>query len=194
MATLYLAASKKGARKHKLALVFLDETGFMLQPVRRRTWALAGHTPKQKAWDRHDRISSIGAVALTPALRRLAFYFQLLPHNVTAEDLIWFLTEMHRHVGRKILLVWDRWNVHCSVKRYFEKHHPDWFQFEDLPAYSPELNPVEQCWKHTKYDHLANFIPDDLDELFAEATDSLTSFRDDQAFLRGTFEYCELPI
>ena len=151
MASAHLAASKKGARENKLALAFLDETGFMLQPVRRRTWAPAGHTPVQKAWDRHDRLSGIGAVTLTPALRRLAFYFQLLDHNVKAEDLIWFLTEMHRHIGRKIILVWDRWNVHRSVTAYFRTHHPDWFQFEELPAYSPELNPVEQCWNHTKY-------------------------------------------
>lgn len=166
----------------------------MLQPVRRRTWALAGHTPIQRAWDRHDRISGIGAVTLTPRLRRLAFYFQLLPHNVKAEDLIWFLTEMHRHIGRKTILVWDRWNVHRSVTKYFEEHHPDWFQFELLPAYSPELNPVEQCWKHAKYDHLANFVPQDLNDLQTEATATLESFHDDQDFLRATFGYCQLRL
>ena len=166
----------------------------MLQPVRRRTWAPAGQTPIQKAWDRHDRLSGIGAVTLTPALRRLAFYFQLLPHNVKAEDLIWFLTEMHRHVGRKIILVWDRWNVHRSATTYFQTHHPDWFQFEELPAYSPELNPVEQCWNHTKYVDLANFVPEDLNDLHTEATESLHSLRDNQAFLRSAFTYCKLPL
>lgn len=166
----------------------------MLQPVRRRTWAPAGQTPIQKAWDRHDRLSGIGAVTLTPALRRLAFYFQLLPHNVKTEDLIWFLTEMHRHVGRKIILVWDRWNVHRSATTYFQTHYPDWFQFEELPAYSPQLNPVEQCWNHTKYVDLANFIPEDLEDLHTEATESLQSLRDDQQFLRGALEYCKLPL
>jgi transposase len=166
----------------------------MLQPVRRRTWALAGHTPIQKAWDRHDRISAIGALSLTPALCRLAFYFQLLPHNAKAEDLIWFLTEMHRHLGRKAILVWDRWNVHRSVTTYFQQHHPDWFQFEELPAYSPELNPVEQCWNHTKYADLANFIPNDLDDLQRAANGSMEFLRHNQMILRSTLEYCQLPI
>jgi len=48
---------------------------------------------------------------------------------------------------------------------YFEEHHPDWFTFEWLPSYAPELNPVEQCWNHTKCHDLANFIPEDLQHL-----------------------------
>ena len=44
-------------------------------------------------------------------------------------------------------------------------HRPDWIQFEWLPAYAPELNPVEQCWNRTKYSDLPNFIPDDIDHL-----------------------------
>ena len=34
-----------------------------------------------------------------------------------------------------------------------------------LPAYAPELNPVEQVWNHTKYKELANYLPDNLDAL-----------------------------
>ena len=37
--------------------MFLDESGFMLQPLRRRTWAPRGQTPIHYAWDRHDRWS-----------------------------------------------------------------------------------------------------------------------------------------
>ena len=43
-----------------------------------------------------------------------------------------------------------------------------------LPAYAPELNPVEQCWNHTKYADLANFIPDDLDHLQQAVEASIT--------------------
>ena len=80
------------------------------------------------------------------------------------------------------------------VTPYFERHHPDWFKFEELPGYAPELNPVEQCWKHTKYDDLPNFVPDNIDQLYAEATRSLDSLRGDEDFLRTAFAYCELPI
>lgn len=189
-----MAGDKKGARENKLALVFLDECGFMLQPVRRRTWALSGDTPVQKAWDRHDRLSGIGAVSVSGDLEQLAFYFQLLRHNVKTDDLVWFLTAMHEHFEGKVVLVWDRWNVHRSATAYFEKHHPDWFQFEELPSYCPELNPVEQCWKHTKYDDLPNFVPEDLDHLDGAVTESLTALRENQPLLRSAFEYCRLNL
>jgi len=31
--------------------------------------------------------------------------------------------------------------------------------FEYLPSYSPELNPVEQCWQMMKNVFMANFVP-----------------------------------
>lgn len=189
-----MAGPKKGARKSKLALVFLDEFGLMLQPTRRRTWAVEGQTPIQKAWDRHDRLSGIGAVSFAPIRHRLAFYFQLIRNNVTTEDVIWLLTQMHGHFHRKVVLIWDRWNVHKSAGKYFEQHHPNWFQFELLPGYSPQLNPVEQCWKHTKYDELPNFIPADLNHLQREATCVLDSLHGDEEFLRSAFAYCRLPL
>ena len=194
LAAVQMARLKKGARERKLALVFLDEFGMMLQPTRRRTWALEGHTPIQKVWARHDRLSGLGALSVTPVRHRLAFYVQLFRENIVTEDMVWFLMQMHWYFRRTVILIWDCWSVHQAATRYFQRHHPDWFQFEELPGYSPELNPVEQCWKHTKYDDLPNFIPEDLDQLYAEATRSLDSLRGDEAFLRSAFAYCKLPI
>lgn len=39
------------------------------------------------------------------------------------------------------------------------------FVSNHLLPYAPDLNPVEHVWKHTKYDELANYIPDDLLDL-----------------------------
>ena len=39
MAQAGVAANKKGAKRKLTPILFLDESGFMLQPVRRRTWA-----------------------------------------------------------------------------------------------------------------------------------------------------------
>ena len=189
-----MARAEKKARQGRLKLVFLDECGLMLQPTCRRTWAPAGQTPVQKVWDRHDRLSGIGVVSLTPIRPRLTFHFQLLPHNVTTEDLVWFLTALHRHVRRKVILIWDRWNVHRSAARYFEQHHPDWFQFELLPGYAPELNPVEPCWNHAKHTDLANFIPEDVDDLSQAASDSFEALHQNERILRSAFDYCKLAL
>ena len=52
-------------------MIFLDETGFMLQPNCRRTWAWRGRTPVQRVWFAHDRRSVIGCVGLSPARQRI---------------------------------------------------------------------------------------------------------------------------
>jgi transposase len=166
----------------------------MLQPLRRRTWAPRGQTPQQRAWDRHDRLSVIASLTLSPARRDVSLHFQLLEHNARGDDMIWYLTQMHRHLRRKIIMVWDRYSVHRSAAKYFQARHPDWFAFEWLPAYAPELNPTEQIWNHAKYSDLANFIPDDVHHLQHELTDSLPQQQHSAKLLRAFFQHARLPL
>ncbi len=108
--------------------------------------------------------------------------------------MIWLLELLHRHYGHHVVVIWDGWYVHRSVAAYFEELHPDWFTFEPLPSYAPELNPVEQCWNHTKYTDLANFIPDDVDHLQKAVDGSIKQLSRDQRLLRSFFGYCKLPL
>jgi transposase len=166
----------------------------MLQPVRRRTWAPSGQTPIQDAWDRHDRLSVIGLIDVAPSRGRLSLFFQVLRENVAAEHMIWFLQQLHRHRRHKVIVIWDRSSVHRSAAAYFKDQRPDWFEFEELPSYAPELNPIEQCWNHTKHADLPNFIPDDLDELDGAVTESINDQRENQTLLRSFFEYTQLRL
>lgn len=194
MAEAGLAANKKGAARSGSPIVFLDESGFMLQPVRRRTWAPSGQTPVQRVWDRHDRLSAVGLIGVSPSRHRLSLYFHLVPENVDTDQLVWLLRLLHDHYRRHVIIVWDRWNVHKSTAAFFEKHHPAWFTFEPLPAYSPELNPVEQIWNHTKYADLANFIPNDVAHLERAVTASMTEQGNDQELLQSFFAYAKLNL
>jgi transposase len=189
-----LAADKKGACESLSPIFFLDESGFMLQPVRRRTWAPIGETPLQYAWDRHERLSVISIIGVSPLKHQLSLYFQITSENVDDDQTIWFLEKLHEHCGRRVILVWDRWAVHRSAAASFDKNHPDWFQFEWLPQYSPQLNPVEQCWNHTKYGDLANFIPDDINHLETEVYNSIDNLHHNQTLLRSFFDLVELPL
>lgn len=164
----------------------------MLQPVRRRTWAPMGKTPRQAAWDRHDRLSAMATLTVSPRRRRLGYYFSLWPHNITTEETVWFLTAMHHYFRRKVIVVWDRWKVHRAAAAHFQRRHPDWFQFEWLPAYAPELNPVEPSWGHTKYGELANFIPHDFQHLQSSVHHSLERKNERQYLLRSFLEYAQL--
>jgi transposase len=175
-------------------IAFLDETGFMLQPTRRRTWALRGQTPIQKAWDRRDRLSAIGAVTVSPRRRHLNLYFCIQPRNVEGTDLISFVQQLHRRVPGPLVLVWDRSGPHKTAAAQLLRDHADWLTIELLPPYSPQLNPQEHCWDQTKYHDLPNFLPKDVDELREAAATSISRQRDNQSLLRSHFEYAQLAL
>lgn len=166
----------------------------MLQPVRCRTWAPRGETPIQRAWDRHDRLSVIGAISVSPVRRRLALFDHIHHRNVRWPQVVPFLLELHERLHRKIILVWDRSSVHRAAKHRLCESHPQWFDFEWLPPYAPELDPVEECWNHAKYCDLANFIPHDIDHLEHAVAHSLNQQRHDQQLLRSYFDYAELRL
>ena len=166
----------------------------MLQPVRRRTWAPRGRTPVQKSWDRRDRLSVEAAIAVAPRRRRMGLYFRIHGHNIRFEDTVGFLTLIHRHLRRRFILIVDRHNVHRKAVRLLGGKHPGWFEVEWLPAYAPELNPVEQVWNHSKYADLANFIPDGVEHLRREVEASIRGQRGKPALLLSSFRHARLQL
>ena len=166
----------------------------MLQPLRRRTWAPCGQTPIQHAWDRRDRLSAICALSVSPLQRRIGLYFQLFPHNIRTPQVVYFVRDLHRHLRRQVILVWDRWNVHRSAARQLTEHGCRWIRFEWLPAYAPDLDPVEAVWNFTKYNDLANFIPDDVDHLRTAIHESIACQCTDADRKRSYFRSAKLKM
>jgi len=174
--------------------VFLDESGFMLQPVRRRTWAPRGQTPIQYSWDRHDRLSVASAVTVAPVRRRMGLYFRLQAHNIHAADVVAFLFGLHRHLPRRLIVILDRWNAHRKAVRVLQERGADWLDPEWLPPYAPDLNPAEQVWNHAKYSDLANFIPDDLADLDRAVRSSMAGQRNQPSLIRSYFHLAGLKL
>ncbi|MFC1782765.1 transposase [Planctomycetota bacterium] len=65
---------------------------------------------------------------------------------------------------------------------------------EWLPAYAPELNPVEQIWNYGKYSQLANFILEDVDHLAFMLNKSLNHQAKQKDLLRSFFHCAKLII
>ena len=63
-----------------------------------------------------------------------------------------------------------------------------------LPAYSPDLNPVEWLWKHLKYVELRNRTCLDLEELHMEFHVAVGHIRQRRPLIRSFFEGAELPL
>ena len=166
----------------------------MLQPVVRRTWAPRGQTPVQYSWDRHDRLSALSALTVSPTRRRLGLYFHLQDRNIRSEAVAAFLVDVRRALGRSLLVVWDRWSVHRKAARLLAARLQDRIAFEWFTPYAPELNPTEQVWTHAKYADLANFIPDDLVHLRLEVAASITDQRSTPSLLRSFFAHAKLSL
>jgi len=194
VATTGLAANQKGARQRGRSIVFLDETGFMLQPVVRRTWAPRGCTPVLASWDRHDRLSVSSALTLAPRRRRLALRFSIQARNVRWPDVYRFVRAVMVRCRRPVVLVLDRLNAHRSAVKRLVARFGGRVEVEWLPAYAPELNPVEPVWSHTKHSDLANYIPKHVGALASAVRRSLRSKTKEPDLLRSFFKIAGLKL
>jgi transposase len=165
----------------------------MLQPLVRRTWAPRGDTPVHRSWDRHDRLSVISAITVSPRRKRMGLYFAFEEHNVNAQSSERFIRRIRRQLGgKKLLLVWDRLNVHRSAAPRLTRRGG--IAIEWLPPYAPDLNPVEQVWRQAKFTDLGNLLPVDLVDLTAEVAVSLGRMRHQPRLLRNFFVHAGLPL
>ena len=114
-------------RKARIAL--LDESGFMLSPVVRRSYAPRGKTPILVCSDEHDRISVISAITLSPRALRVGLHFMLLGDNENfhGEEVVLFLRQLKGEVGGPWTVVWDRNQIHgkSRVVKAWLAGHPE---------------------------------------------------------------------
>jgi transposase len=187
----------KAARRRHAHVVFLDESGYLLTPTVRRTWAPRGSKPLLDCWDRRDRLSAISGLSMSPKARRLNLHFNLLPDNanIHAEDVVDFLRQLKRHLGGPFTVLWDGSRVHSrsKVMRAFLAEHPE-IVAETLPAYAPELNPDELVWGWSKYGRLANLAAQDTDQLAEWVIDELAYLQDHPQLLASFLEKTKLPV
>jgi transposase len=184
----------KKARRDDRTIVFIDQTGFMLQPTVRRTWAPQGKTPIHYSGDRPDRLAVTGAIPGSPVQKRLGCYFSIASRNYTGDDIFAFVQQLRGHLKRLLLLIWDRFSGPKKAARLLRDLYGSHIHVEFLPAYAPELNVVEHCWGHTKYGEMANFIPHDVHALAQEVAHSLLAKHRRPDLLHAFFQHAQLRL
>ena len=196
MAQEGLAADQKKVRRQNAHLVLIDESGLFLNPLVRRSWAYKGKTPVIGGdGGQRKKVSVIGAVSVSPTARRLGLYFATLPDGYfAAETVVEFLRDLLRHLRGKVVVVWDGGGNHKGplIRAFLRRNRR--LTPERLPAYAPELNPVEAVWSWLKYGQLANFVPDGVAELDDEVIDRLLDLEADPGLLRVLWERSDLPF
>ena len=130
------------------------------KPHRVRTWAPRGQTPVLQFDFNWTKLSVIAGVTVWN------FYFRLYPGAIKGPQVVEFLEHLQRHIGGKLLVIWDGGPIHRSrlVRDYLDNLKGK-IGVERLPAYAPELNPTEYVWGYFKQHELPNLCAIDLAQL-----------------------------
>ena len=129
----------------RLSVWFADEAGFEGDPRPRRIWVKKGSKPRVPYLGDHIREGVVGAV--NP---KAGDFFSLIVPQSDSDIFQAFLDEFAKHTsvkekGKKTVLIIDNasWHKNTSIRWH---HITPVF----LPAYSPDLNPIEAIWRVLK--------------------------------------------
>ncbi|MET8566139.1 transposase [Streptomyces flaveolus] len=145
-----------------------------MTPPTTRTLAQRGHTPLIRVRGRSQRRFSIAALACYKPGERSRLIYRPKRHvdhkrggrrSFTWTDYRDLLIAAHQQLGAPIVLVRDNLNVHkdARLRAFIDAH--DWITCYFLPAYAPDLNPVEGLWSLLRRSSQANTAFTDPDHL-----------------------------
>jgi transposase len=156
---------KRIATRQGRTLVFVDESGFYLLPGVVKTYGPKGQTPVVDEWQTRDHLSIMGGITSDGQV-----YTLVRQHALTGMETVQFLWHLGQQLKRPVLLIWDRSPIHrrANVTEFVANIGSAGLRVELLPAYAPDLNPVEWLWRHLKDVEMANLACRDLEELHQE--------------------------
>lgn len=164
-------------------LVFIDEMGSHLAMTRLYGRAEPGKRIFEKVpGDRGKNVSTIGAIGLDGIRTALS-----VPGPIDGETMVFFVEELLAPtLKRRDVVILDNCPIHKmeEIEEIIEARGA-WVIF--LPRYSPDLNPIENCWSKVKA-VLRSLKPRTLEELLdalVEAFSSVT-LKD----ILGWFNHC----
>ena len=142
------------------------------------------------------RLSMSSVVGYAPDGTDAWLVFQLRDGTYSDESLIWFLEELHRHVGTdKCTLIWDGLTAHRSrAMKAWLRRQRHWLVIERLPAYGHDLNPVELIWGNLKSRELANLCADTIEEAAVHADAGPERIGCDTEMCQSFLRHCGLSL
>jgi transposase len=126
--------------------------------------------------------------------QRISTPFQIHEDNIRTDEVVGFVKQLRKQLRRPLIICLDRWSVHRAAAKRIAVSRMTGIEFEWLPAYAPELNPVEARWSNTKYGDLANFVPDDVPRLKRSVRSSLKKQVRSSHLKRSFFKTAKLRL
>ncbi len=126
-----------------------------MTPPTLRTWSKRGRTPVVRVRGRSQRRFSVAALTCYKHGETSRLIYRPKRHqdhksggrrSFTWTEYRDLLTAAHRQLDGPIVLIWDNLNVHRDRRLRDFIEEQDWLTAFHLPAYAPDLNPVEGIW------------------------------------------------
>lgn len=169
--------------------MFIDESGLSTRPHRVRTWGRKGQTPVLRETFSWQKLSLIAGMSWQ------GFLFRLHPGSIRSAQVVEFLEVLLRHLPGQLLVIWDGAPIHRStVVRDFVARTEGRLEVERLPAYAPELNPVEYLWAHLKEHELGNLLVRQAHELSLQATAALRRIKRRPKIIAACWKQSHRPL
>lgn len=172
------------ARRVKGLILFGDEASFAQWGSLGYTWARVGQTPQIKTSGKRKGYKVFGAVEYFSG----RVFYKGTTGKFNSESYQTFLEEVLEKTTEPIFLVQDGARYHTSkeIKEFFEGQR-ERLRVYQLPAYSPDYNPIEYLWRKTKRKGTHNKYFAEFG-LLAEAVDqALESFEQQPQEILGLF-------
>jgi transposase len=156
---------KRVATRQGRTLLFVDESGFYLLPGVVKTYGPEGQTPVVDELQTRDHLSVMGGLTTDGRV-----YTLVRQKSLTGLETVEFLEHIGRQIKGPVLAIWDRSPIHrrANVTEFAASVGAANLRLEPLPAYAPDLNPVEWLWRHLKKVEMRNLTCLDREELHQE--------------------------
>ena len=128
-------------------MIFTDEASFRQDSTLHATWSRVGQPPQVPVTGERNSVKILGAIELW----RTRFHYRQ-DTIFNASTYLAFLEHLARSYRRRgAILIQDNASYHkdADVWMWF-KSNRHWLEVHQLPPYSPEFNPTERLWQHTR--------------------------------------------
>ena len=107
----------------------------------------------------HQKTNVYGAYTLTGK-----FHYKFVERQISQKTIAFF--ERLRKIYKKIVFIIDKacWHTSKAVENYIQQHKENIKVFF-FPTATPEMNPVEECWRQTRNTITANTAFDTVQDL-----------------------------
>ena len=128
-------------------ILFGDEASFPQWGTLSYTWARRGHPPTVKTSGKRKAYKVWGFIEYFSG----AFYYLTQTGKLNAAQYQVFLKQVLKRTRGHLIIIQDgaRYHTSAAMAQFFAAH-ADRLTVKQLPAYSPDFNPIEYLWRNLK--------------------------------------------